>query len=394
MYLESPPLSVHHAAMSSHPAWVRHHRCAANFRFDAGSLCLYSLAVNLPNDAARLMLVWVKTFIAPRDVNLIALLATFESSFSATPWQVDWSTISLKDFVEWSQSWSLDRAYPVMRMQAVQALNRQLRMLPSPADTVAFFKKNPLEQKPILACAWWTMSQRGMWSECLTALVKPESDPRFVLMEQLLVSQNFYAMLLARDLHLVIPSVMLSLPNQCFEIGGGARDIFHAFCGDEKTSSITDKCSKFLSSLQSQLNPQLFADVFPHGLSIWDLEHFFCEFRRYLEATAAIDRGLSPARIRDIIQIASRRALRLSRMLSCSELLHLDPQRLQVVVEADLPTCRLSETLVVLECTMIAGCWVYPCRHLPQVLGSQCRNTALGIEQCMFTLGDLIVVTL
>jgi hypothetical protein len=108
MYLHSEAPTPEHARFAEHPAWIRHQRCSPNFRLDAGSLCLYEHLRREPSASGKLMLIWIKTFIAPRAELFIDLLESFSVQFLATPGQVDWTKISLQQFLTWSETWKLD----------------------------------------------------------------------------------------------------------------------------------------------------------------------------------------------------------------------------------------------------------------------------------------------
>lgn len=276
--------------------------------------------------ASRLALVWVKAFIACRDTDFTRMIADFDQQWGGLPWDVDWQTITLSAFLSWADTWStLDSTYPLMRLHAVKGLASTLPdRIDLPEDLVRELGTINLHQhRPALAASWWYLQRTSAFDRCVSEMTTDACSHRDILRATLMVTNDFHAMLIGRDLHVVCNTLVPQLPASVFVIGGGARAAYNSICRSELPSSSIIDCTSLASTLRNHLPFEMLSAVFPVELSCFDVEHMLCEFRRYNDAVSAMDAGKRPRRTRDLDGIGTRRHLRLHRLQQCAALLHL-----------------------------------------------------------------------
>ena len=331
-------------ALTSHPAWTQHYRCSPNHRLDAGSLCLYTHCLLVSDAASPMALVCVKAFIACRDINFSRLIADFDKQWGGLPWVVDRQIISLTAFLSWADAWTtLDSTYPLMRMHAVKGLASALpERTDLPEDLVREMGTINLHQhRPTLAASWWYLQRTKAFDRCVSEMttVSDARSHRDILRATLMVTNDFHAMLIGRDLHVVCNTLVPELPASVFVIGCGAKAAYNSTCRSELPSSSITDCSAIASTLRDHLPSEMMSAVFPDQLSCFDVEHMLCEFRRYNDAVSAMDAGKRRRRSRDIDGIATRRLLRLHRLRQCAPLLHLAVRIPSPEIEGETPEC-------------------------------------------------------
>lgn len=118
--------SAHFKHFSSHAVWTLHQRCSPAWRFDAGSLAVYTLASHLPTDVHKLRLLFLKHCCLSNGKHL-ENFATRLAELVPAGFAGDISTLDDNAVLQLAAAVRLDSAYPRFRLHACEAFRRTLR---------------------------------------------------------------------------------------------------------------------------------------------------------------------------------------------------------------------------------------------------------------------------
>ena len=250
------------------PDWETHQRCEINTRLDGVSRGLVFEARDDP-DEVRLQKAWATRVL----LNKRGMLAKIEALYAAKAGRglyeggVDEQVLS--DALD--KAGRLDNAYAGMRRNQWQG------------ESNARGQKGRYQQRPLFASTWARLRREGAFANALGELAR-EVPLATVLSHTLRVHSDFVAMVLARDLAVLLPSLVSQADvDSVVVIGGGALSTFEA-CAAATGKSNKERLAELHSRLLELLDPALLLLVVPQGWTKDLTEHACCELRRWDEA--------------------------------------------------------------------------------------------------------------
>ena len=242
---------------TTHPDWEKHQRLEANNRLDSASLDLF---YNASEDALDIKL--QKTWATRLLLNKRGLLSYVEKHCSLYE-----GVVCIPDLVATLRAVTLDNACAGMRRAQWRSKDQRLKF----AETLARLQRTDAFRKAI------------------DQLKQKEKPLSVVLKETLSVRCNFLRMLIARDLAVLVPSLVSQIDvDECTVTGGGAAAQLvkcTAGCANYESSACIatfgSRLQKLHMQLQQTIDPTLLELINPQGWTIDLTENALCELRRW-----------------------------------------------------------------------------------------------------------------
>ena len=233
------------AEFTQDPDWETHQRCEINTRLDGVTRGLVSEACGDP-DEVRLQKAWATRVL----LNKRGLLARIEGLYAAKAGRGLYED-GVDDQVlcdALARAGPLDNAYAGMRRNQWQG------------ETKARDQKGKYQQRPLFASTWARLRRGGAFAKALVELARGVPLTT-VLAQTLRVHSDFVAMVLARDLAVLLPSLVTQADvDSVVVIGGGALSTFEA-CAAAAGKCKKERLAELHARLSELLDPALLQAV-------------------------------------------------------------------------------------------------------------------------------------
>jgi len=258
-------------------AWQHHQRLEVNTRLDGVSRDL-AYAARADADPVKLQKAWLTRLLLNKRGALAAVEQAYRAKVGRSLYE---GACDEAAFAEALAATKLDNA--CSRMRRVQWH----------LEAKAQGKAGEEDQRQFCAALWARLRRDGAFGVALARLAEGAALAE-VLRDTLAVHSKFLAMLVARDLAVLLPKlVKQSAVDACTVVGGGAEDTLVACTKgpQDRTSagSYSAACKKTFperlkhlhGELVKLLDPALLALVVPQGWTLDLTENACCELRRW-----------------------------------------------------------------------------------------------------------------
>lgn len=251
------------------PDWGVTQRCEINTRLDGVSRSLAYSARDDP-DEKKLQKAWVTRLLLNRP----GQLAQTEAAYTRECGKGLYDHLEEGALQHALGAGSLDSAYPRYRMVLWQAVAKDIGC-------------DACDQRLLCARLWATLRHQGSFQRALQELA--EGVPLGRVLEQTLwVRCAFVRMVLARDLAVLLPSLVgQRAVDGCVIVGAGAADVMTACTEGPKEDTAKNRrlsggrLETLHANLLELLDARILALTVPQGWTLDLTEHACCELRRW-----------------------------------------------------------------------------------------------------------------
>ena len=257
-------------AFTKDPDWATCQRCEVNTRLDGVSRALVYEARGDP-EAVALQRAWATRVLLNRRGLLADAGARYASAVGRGLYEGPLDEGALLATL----GGKLDNAYPRFR--------RCLWL----GEARAQGHTGGHDQRRMFASTWARLRCEGAFERAIAEL-EGGAPLGCVLRRTLRVHSEFVAMVLARDLAVLLPGlVSQAAVDACTVVGGGAAPVLQACVGSAGGSSDRARLEHLHARLLELLDPALLRRVAPQGWTLDLTEHACCELRRWDTRRAA-----------------------------------------------------------------------------------------------------------